>query len=248
MEVVRVEGHVAHVMPFAALRSCTGSVVASASDAIDLARLLVAWTQLDGDAGLVSTFKSRGAASSWVTSMPPPLPTWAAAPCSVTDDEDVIVLEENIPVFPVFALLRQSGGQLAAESNSSLIPRLINTIKALNGEVVVVRMLSSISSAEEWLLNPRLPRWLLAPSPTAFSLSAPGADDDVVVTATTVNAVINLTDSEQADDIEAAARAAFRRAALALPPPPPLKRSILSLASIKEFDASACRCPARGRD
>lgn len=149
MEVERVEGHVAHPMRFVALRSCTGSMVASTSDAVDLARFLVAWTQLDGDAGLVSTFESRGAASSWVTLLPPPLPTWAAAPCSVTDDEDVIVLEEDTPVFPVFALLRQSGGQLAADSNSSLIPRLVNTIKALNGEVVVVRMLPSIGSAEE---------------------------------------------------------------------------------------------------
>lgn len=206
-------------MPFVALRARTGRVLARTSDAIDLARLLLTWTQLGGDAALVSTFESRGAASSWLTILPPPLPKWAIGTCLSPADEDVIVLEGDANVFPVFALLRKEGGQLGAEGNPALVPRLVNTIKALNGEVVIVRMLSSMSDAEKWLQNPRLPTWLSAPAPVVSSLAA-SRDDVVMVTATTVNGIVNLTDSEGAEeDIEAAAQSAFRRAARALPPP-----------------------------
>lgn len=229
-----MEGQVARLMPFVALRARTGRVLARTSDAIDLARLLLTWTQLGGDAALVSTFESRGAASSWLTILPPPLPKWAIGTCLSPADEDVIVLEGDANVFPVFALLRKEGGQLGAEGNPALVPRLVNTIKALNGEVVIVRMLSSMSDAEKWLQNPRLPTWLSAPAPVVSSLAA-SRDDVVMVTATTVNGIVNLTDSEGAEeDIEAAAQSAFRRAARALPPPPPLKRTVLSLASIKD--------------
>lgn len=230
----RVEGGVARSMPFVALRSGTGSVVASTNDAIDIARLLVAWAQMDGDAGLVCTFESHSAASSWLAVSPPPFPTWAAVTCCSSEDDGVIVLEEDTGLSPVFAVLRQSGGQLAPEGDSSLVPRLVNTIKALKGEVVVVRMLASMGYAEEWLLNPRVPKWLLAPPLVFFSPAASQKDDEIVVTATTVNGVVNSTDSEEAaGDIEEAARMAFRRAAQAHPPPPPLKRTILSLSSIK---------------
>ncbi|KAK1862923.1 hypothetical protein I4F81_005489 [Pyropia yezoensis] len=55
----------------------------------------------------------------------------------MVEDEDVIFLDDKGDPFPVFALLREVGGKLAAEANASLIPRLVNTVKALNGEVVV---------------------------------------------------------------------------------------------------------------
>lgn len=171
VHVVRVEGRLATPMPFVALRSCAGGVVASTSDSIDLARLLIAWTQLGQDAGLVFTFETHGATSSWLTSSPPPLPEWAAHTCTVSDDDDVVILDEVSESSPSFVLLRLIGGQLAAEADASQIPRLVNTIKDLNGEVVVVRMLSSMGDAEGWLKNPRMPKWLFAPA-AVFPTSA----------------------------------------------------------------------------
>lgn len=190
-----MEGEVARQMSFVALRSRTARVVASTSDAIDLARILLMWTQLGGDAALVSTFESRGAASSWLAVLPPPLPKWAIETCTAVGDEDVTVLEEQTHVNPVFALLRKEGGQLAAEANQSLVPRLVNTIKALNGEVVIVRMLSSMDDAGNWLRNPRVPTWLWAPAPAVSSIEA-SQDDFFVVTTTRGNGIISLTDCE----------------------------------------------------
>lgn len=40
--------------------------MANASDFVDLASLMIAWTQLDRDAALVSTFATRGAVTSWL--------------------------------------------------------------------------------------------------------------------------------------------------------------------------------------
>lgn len=54
----------ARAMPFVSPRWGSGAVMSSASDPVDLARLMVAWTALDRDAGLISTFADSGAASS----------------------------------------------------------------------------------------------------------------------------------------------------------------------------------------
>lgn len=235
VEIERVDGKLARTMPFMALRCGTGGLIAATGDSIDLARFLVSWTQLDRDAALISTFETRAAASSWLSITPPPLPMWAARTFLAMDDEDVINLEDDTNPFAVFALLRQVGGQLAAEGNTALIPRHVNTVKALNGEVAVVRMLSSMSDAEEWLLKPRVPAWLLAPAAVLPTADETKGEDAVVVTVTTSDGVIHLSDDEEdGQDAEATSRSAFRRAALALPPPPPLKRSIMSLSSIKD--------------
>eukprot|EP00170_Pyropia_yezoensis_P000827 contig_3800_g829 len=156
----------------------------------------------------------------------------------MVEDEDVIFLDDKGDPFPVFALLREVGGKLAAEANASLIPRLVNTVKALNGEVVVVRMLSSMEDAEKWLLQPRLPQWLSVPA--AAKPEASKGEDAVVVSVVTADGVIELSGDEDAgdegadDDVDAAARRTFRRAALALPPAAPLNRTILSRASIQD--------------
>lgn len=233
--MVRAGGRVAHSMPFVALRSGTGGVIASASDSVDLARLMIAWTKLDRDAALVSTFATHEAASAWLTASSPPLPHWATRTCVAADDQDVIVLDDETDASPVFALLRQAGGQLAAEANASLIPRLVNTIKALNGEVALVRMLPSMGEAEKWLLSPRVPMWLLRPAAPASTCWASEDDKVDVVAVTAADGVIELSDDEDVGlDAEDVARTAFRRAAQALPPPPPLKRTILSLSSIQD--------------
>lgn len=234
IEIERVDGQLACTMPFVALRCSTGGLIAATGDSIDLARFLVAWTQLDRDDALISTFETHGAASSWFSIMPLTLPTWAARICLAMDDEDLINLEDETDPFPVFALLRQVGGQLAHEDNTALTPRLVNTVNALNGEVAVERTLSSMGDAEQWLLKFRVPAWLLAPAAVLPTVDETKGDDAVVVTVTTADGVIHLSDDEEdGQDAEAAARSAFRRAALAPPPPPPITRSILALSSIK---------------
>lgn len=241
---------VAHEMPFVALRSASGGVLASATDSVDLARLMVAWTQLDWDAGLVSTFPSSGAASSWLGMSPPPLPTWAARTCVAAAEADVVIVNEEASSSLVFALLREAGGQLVAEANSSLIPRLVNTVKDLNGEVAVVRMLSSVDEAEQWLLSPRVPRWLLAPA-AAASTACASVDEVEIVAVESASGVIDLCDDGGVEEYaEEAALAEFRRVAQSLPPPPPLKRTILSLASIRDsmtLPVTFQRNPATGR-
>lgn len=242
---------VAYDMSFVALRWDTGGVLASATDSVDLARLMIAWTQLDRDAGLVSTFATSGAASSWLSASPPPLPLWAARTCVVAEDTAVVIVNEVTDSSPVFGLLREAGGQLAAEKNSSLIPRLINTVKALNGEIAVVRMLSSVAEAEQWLLSPSLPSWLLAPDTVPSTAWVSKKDEVAVVAVETADGVINLCDDDTIEeDAEQAARVEFRRVAQALPPPPPLKRTILSLASIRDsmtLPVVFQRNPATGR-
>lgn len=238
-EVERVELQAARSMPFVALRCGRGGALASAGDAIDLAWLMVAWTELNRDAGLVCNFETRDEASSWLTAAPPPLPVWAARTCVATNDEYMIGFEDETDPSPFIALLGKAGGQLAEEANAALILRLVSTIKALNGEVVLVRMLPSVSDAEEWLLTPHVPLWMMAPPAV---LSAPGAteaddaDDAVVVTVTTADGAVELSDDYEVSDgnAEASEICAFRRAAQALPPPPPLKRTILSLATMKD--------------
>lgn len=222
-------------MPFVALRSRAGGVIARTGDPIDLAHLLVVWTKLRRDAGLVCTFETRSAASSWLSISPPPMPAWASSTCAAVDDEDVIVLDDETESSAVFAVLRRDGGQLASKDKASLIPRLVNTVNALNGEVAVVRMLASMADAEAWLLKPHVPKWLARP--VAVSLAAGGSDKDGadVVSVTRADGVIELSDDDDdKQEKEDAAHVAFRLAAQALPPPPPLKRTILSLASIQD--------------
>lgn len=170
--------------------------MANASDSVDLARLMISWTQLDRAAALVSAFATNGAASSWLAASPPPLLTWARRTCVVADEADVIILATLTHSSPVFALLSHARGQLAAEANASLIPRLVNTIKALNGEVVVVRVLMSMGEAEVWLLSPRLPKWLLATSVAVSTAWLPEEEEVAVAAVQTADGVIELSDDD----------------------------------------------------
>lgn len=96
-----------------------------------------------------------------------------------------------------------------------------------------MRMLSSMGEAEEWLLSPRVPKWLLAPA-VAVSVACESKEDEVaIVEVKTADGVIDLSDDDGGKIWKEEARAAFRRLAQALSPPPPLKRTILSLASIR---------------
>lgn len=146
MSIERVEGRAAAAMPFLVLRLCTGGVVACASDSIDLAQLLIAWTQLGRNAALVSTFESREAATSWLSSSLQPLPGWVRT-CVASDDDEVVDLDDESDPSRGFVLLQKAGGHLVAKDNWSLVPRLVNTVKALYGEVAVVRMMSSMGDA-----------------------------------------------------------------------------------------------------
>lgn len=67
--------------------------MANASDFVDLASLMIAWTQLDRDAALVSTFATRGAVTSSLAASPPPLSSWACRTCVVANEADVIILD-----------------------------------------------------------------------------------------------------------------------------------------------------------
>jgi len=231
--VERVAGDEVRSMPFVALRSGTGGIIARASDSIDLARLMIEWTQLGRDAAIICTFEHHGAASSWLTAAQPPLPTWAARTCVATADADVINVDVEPDAAPVFALLSQAGGQLVANTNSSRVPQLVNTVKALNGEVAVVRMLLSVDEAESWLLSPSLPAWLLAPVPAAPAAKTLGRGVELGTAA--ADGVIDLSDDEGlVGDKAAATESAFRRAAQALPPRPSVKRTILSMGSLQD--------------
>lgn len=114
VEIERVAAQVARSTPFVAFRSSTEGFIARSGASIELARVLIAGTQLGEDAALVSTLETRGAATSWLTCSPPPFPTWAARTCAATIDEGATIVDEDTDPFPVFALLRECGGQLVA--------------------------------------------------------------------------------------------------------------------------------------
>jgi len=234
--LVRAGGGAVRAMPFIAFRSGSTRLVVAANDAIDLARLLVAWTELAEDAALLCSFESRGAASTWLTGALPDLPDWAKRSCGPTDDGCVIRIDDDATATPVFAVLRETGGQLAVESNTAEIPKLVNTIKSLNGECVIVRFLLSVPDAEAWLLEPRVPMWLLSPAPAlpsvpAVSLTWAGRAAGPVGRVAT-DGVIELFDDDGTD--EDAERKAFSDAARSLPPPPTPKRTILSRSSLED--------------
>ncbi|KAK1859246.1 hypothetical protein I4F81_001843 [Pyropia yezoensis] len=100
-------------------------------------------------------------------------------------------------------------------------------------------MLTSMGEAKEWLLSPRLPKWLLAPLVAVSTAWVPEEDELAVVAVQTADGVIELSDDDGLinDSAEEESRSALRRVAQALPPPPPLQRTILSLASIQDFMA-----------
>jgi len=229
----RVPGREARAMPFLALRSGTSGVVANVNDAIGVAQLMFDWARLGKDAGLLCTFEERVAASSWLTSAPPPLPAWTVGTCVATDNAGVIDIDvETIPV-PVFALLCEAGGQLAVSTQSSPVAQLVNTVKALNGEVAVVRSLLSVRDAESWLLAPDLPRWMLGL--LTSSSGATASSGGTALASTGVDGVIELSDDEAGvEDKDAAARDAFRQAAQALPRRRATKRNIMSMSSLQD--------------
>jgi len=224
VEVVRAGGGVLRPAEFVCIRSLSRRVVADAKDPVDVARLLMAWSELDSDVALVRSFENRLAATTWATGPLPVLPEWASRTC-VSDGRDGVAA----PRSPVFALLRGVGGHLAVVSDTSMVAKLVNTITELNGEFALARVLPSMPDGESWLLEPRVPQWLLSSSAEASSAGT-AARDDAVITAS-ADGVIVLSDDESDDD---AKRAAFSLAVRSLPPPPPTKRTILSVGSLND--------------
>jgi len=224
VEVVRAGGGVLRPAGFISFRSMSRRVVVDAKDPVDVARLLMAWTELASDVALVCSFESRLAATSWATGPLPALPVWASRTC-VPDGRAGVVA----PRAPVFALLRGVGGHLAVVGNTSMVAKLVNTISELNGDCALARVLPSMPDGESWLLAPRVPLWLLSSSSVASSARAAAQADAVNVA--TADGVIVLSDDESDDD---AKRDAFSLAARSLPPPPTTKRTILSMGSLDD--------------
>jgi len=214
---------------FIALRTSARHVVVEANNGVDMARLLLVWTELGPDAALVCSFDDRRAATSWATGALPALPVWARRTCVAASDKKVVCMDGGSRPAAVFALLRGVGGHLAPLSDASMTTKLVNTLTALNGECAVARMFVSMPHAESWLLVPRVPAWLLSSS-AASSAGAAGGGDSVVLTSS--DGVIVLSDDEEDDDD--AARRAFSAAARSLPPPPAVNRAILSVESLKD--------------
>jgi len=227
---------------FIAFRSGTRRFVVAADNAIDVARLLLAWAELGRDVAVLSSFADRGEALSWLALPAIDLPSWVALTCAVDPDDGVIFLDEGDQPTPVFALLCGAGGQVVSEANTAEVPRLVNTLKALNGERAIARMLPSMRDAETWLLSPRVPRWVVTPLPTEASEStaaperlhdaADPADDDVVF-------VSGGADSESISS-GISSGALFSEAVRALPPPPPPRPGGRSCPW--EACATACSC------
>lgn len=137
-----------------------------ADDAFDAARLIVAWTEIDQDAAVRSSFASLGAALDRLTQPALDVKMWVEITCMVDPDEGVIRLKdehEEAKRTPEFALLCSVGNQLAPEDGKTAVPRLFNTLKALSGERAIARMVPARLEAESWLLAPRVPSWVLAP-------------------------------------------------------------------------------------
>jgi len=190
----------------------------------------MAWTGLGRDAALLCSFKNRCAATAWLAAESPKPPAWVERMCAVDADDGVICLDDEIEPAAVFALLRSTGGHLVPEADTSQIPKLVNTIVALNGECAVACVLKTVSDAESWLSAPRLPRWLMSPGPAVLLPREAGGDEDVGCVA--ADGVIQLCDDEDhADDKKSKE---FSAIALSLPPPPKLKRTLLSMKSLQD--------------
>jgi len=229
VEVVRSGGGVLRPAAFIAFRSRSGRVIVDAKDPVDMARLLMAWTELGSDVALISSFEHRREATSWATGSLPALPEWASRTCGPHATAAVIGLGDPPPRTSVFALLRGVGGHLAVVSDASMVAKLVNTISDLNGECALARLLPSTPDCESWLLAPRVPQWLLVSPSAASSRSADAGEE--AVNSRTDDGVIVLSDDDADDNAE---RDAFSKAARALPPIPTTNRTILSLGSLED--------------
>jgi len=218
----RVSGGEFCNMLFIAFRSGTRRFVVAADSAIDVARLLVAWAELGRDAAVLSSFADRGEALSWLSLSALDLPTWVNLTCAVDPDDDVIFLDDGDGPAPVFALLCGAGGQVVSEANTAEVPRLVNTLKALNGERAIARMLPTMLDAETWLLAPRVPQWVVAPPPTAAPESTAPPDRSRDAADPSDDDVVFVSGGDGSESISSGG--SFSEAARALPPPPPPRR------------------------
>jgi len=220
VEVARVGGGASEPAAFIALRARSKRVVVEAKNGIDVARLLLVWTELGRDVALVCSFETRKAATSWVAGPVPALASWASLTCVPTGGDEAAIPDSGSRSSSVFALLRGAGGHVAPLADAAMSTKLVNTLTALNGECALARMLPSMTAAETWLLAPRLPPWLLS------------AGRGNLINTASADVVIVLSDDDSEDDDAAAA--AFSRAARSLPPPPALSRTIFSRGSLRD--------------
>jgi len=77
VELARVGGGASEPAVFIALRARYKRVVVEAKNGIDLARLLLVWTELGREVALVCSFETRKAATSWVAGPVSALTSWA---------------------------------------------------------------------------------------------------------------------------------------------------------------------------
>jgi len=217
---------------FIAFRSGTRRFVVGADNAIHVARLLVAWAELGRDAAVLSSFTDRWAALSWLSLSAIDLPAWVELTCAVDPDDGLICLDETENPSPVFALLCRAGGQVVSEANTADVPQLVNTLKALDWERAIARMLPTMSDAETWLLSPRLPRWLMTPPPTEAPESTAARNGAGDAKDAAKDDVVFVSGGDGSDCISSGD--SFLEVARALPPPPRTRRTILSTGSLDD--------------
>ena len=200
-----------------AFRSGTRRFVVGADNEIDVAQLLVAWAELGRDASVLSSFADRSAALSRLSLSAIDLPAWVELTCAVDPDDGFICLDETENPSPVFALLCRARGQVVSEANTADVPRLVNTLKALNWERAIARMLPTMSDAETWLLSPRLPWWVITPPPTEAQESTPARNGSCDAKDAAHDDVVFVSGDDGSDCISSGD--SFLEVARALPPP-----------------------------
>jgi len=230
--IERVPAEEARPMRFIAFRSSTTRFIVRCDSGIEMARLLTAWSELGTDAAALCSFEAHKKAVAWLWQLSVRMPAWVERTCVEDRDCGVICVEADVEEFaPVFALLCAAGGQMVPKASTADMPKLVNTLKALNGKVAIARMLPTVDEAETWLAAARVPLWVLK---AAAAREDKTTELDRAGTATddSNDDVIIVSDHETDDDTLDGK--AFMAVARTLPPPPTPKRTILSMDSIND--------------
>lgn len=201
------------------------SMIIDVGDAMDFARMLVALNEEDGGTVLLPTFSSRTQATGWIDA--PVLPPRAVHKCHLDSATQVFSFDDagnpgcSTSGGRVFTLLTPAGGCVASFDNDLDITQLINAVKDLNGTGTVASLLPSMAAGHDWLLLPRVPKWVLR-------LCGPVR---VHVAATTEGGAGSSAVSSNEDDVE---RDVFVQHIKKLPAPQSPQYSTLSFRNIRE--------------
>jgi len=219
-------------MRFIAFRSSTTRFIVRCDSGIEMARLLTAWSELGTDAAALCSFEAHKKAVAWLWLSSVRMPAWVERTCVENRDCGVICVDADAEeCAPVFALLCAAGGQMVPKASTADMPKLVNTLKALNGNVALARMLPTVAEAETWMGAARVPLWVLKAA-AARENNITEADRAGTATNNSDDDVIIVSDHETGDDTLDGK--AFMTVARTLPPPPTPKRSIFSMKSIND--------------